>query len=121
MTRHDVREEPSMTLEIKTTNARLDDPATMATFLAPIPNADGLAQVLSSGEPVSTRAFDDASFTARFVASDGAAVRCFTVVGISIDQAELIALACERIDPFDEHSFREAAQQALKNCPDLPA
>jgi hypothetical protein len=109
-----------MSMHIKTSNARLDESASLAAFLAPIPNADGLAQVLKSGEPVSTRAFDDESFTARFVVSDGASVRCYAVEGISIDQAELIALACERIDQFSEQAFRGAVEEALRDCPDLP-
>jgi hypothetical protein len=109
-----------MTFEIKTSNARLDDAAALASFLAPIPNADGLVQLLKTGEPVITRAFDDESFTARFVASDGTTARCYTVAGISIDQAELIARACEDIDQYSEQAFRDSVEQALHDCPDLP-
>ena len=100
--------------------APLDDPAAMAQFLAPIPNSDQLAKVLEKRESVSSRAYDDETWTARFVASDGFLVKCFTVADITIDQSEIIASVC--IDPcaWQEAEFRDMVEQILSATPDPP-
>ncbi len=103
-----------MQTAIVTTTARLDDEAGMAKFLLPIPNGDGLARVLESGKPISTRAYEDETRTARFVESDGSIVMCFTVAGITIDQAEMIEVEWERICALDETLFQEAVERALR-------
>ncbi len=103
-----------MQTAIVTTTARLDDEAQMTEFLSPIPNGDGLAKVLERGKPVSTRAYEEETRTARFVESDGSIVMCFTVAGITIDQAELIEVEWERICALDETQFRQAVERALR-------
>ena len=85
----------------------------MAKFLADIPNGEELAKVLQDRESVSSRAYDDETWTARFVSSDGQAVKCFTVTDITIDQAEMIAAACTDILGCDEAGFREAVARSL--------
>jgi hypothetical protein len=75
-----------MSRRISTTSARLDDGSAMAQFLSPIPDSDPLATLLSKGEPLSTRAYDDEAQIARFVESDGNVVMCYTVTDITIDQ-----------------------------------
>lgn len=102
-----------MAKPISTSSARLDDGAAMAQFLSPIPNADQLAKLLALGEPMSTRAYDDEAQTARFVESDGKAVTCFTVVDITIDQAELIETEFEDTGAGDEKAFQKAVARAL--------
>ena len=99
---------------IVATTARLDDETGMARFLAPIPNGDRLARVLEGAKPVSTRAYEDETQTARFVESDGSVVMCFAVAGITIDQAELIEIEWERICALDEELFRQAVERALR-------
>lgn len=98
---------------IHTTAARLDDDAAMATFLAPIPNGEQLAAVLANNEPVSTRAYDDETRTARFVESDGNVAKCFTVADITIDQAEMIETECEAANVWEDKAFQEAVVRAL--------
>ncbi len=100
--------------------ALVEDAAQMAQFLAPIPDSDQLAKVLEKGESVSSRAYDDETWTARFVGSDGTMVKCFTVADITIDQAEMIASVC--IDPcvWQETEFREMVQRLLAATPDPP-
>jgi hypothetical protein len=98
--------------------ARLADPAAMAQFLSPIPNSDQLAKLLEGRKAVSSRAYDDATWTARFVGSDGDAVKCFTVTGITIDQAEMIAAVCIDISAWQEPEFREVVQRVLAPIPD---
>jgi hypothetical protein len=93
--------------------ARLDDAAAMAKFLFAIPNGEELGKVLQNREAVSSRAYDDETWTARFVASDGQVVKCFAVTDITIDQAEMIAAACVDNPALDETGFREAVAQSL--------
>jgi hypothetical protein len=102
-----------MSTKISCATARLDDAAAMAKFLFAIPNSEALAKVLRHGEAVSSRAYDDETWTARFVASDGQVVTCFAVTDITIDQAEMIAAACIDIPAMDEIGFREAVAQSL--------
>jgi hypothetical protein len=51
-------------MEITTITAQLDDEMEMTQFLASIPNGVGLARVLEHGKPVSTRAYEDETWTA---------------------------------------------------------
>jgi len=98
---------------IDTTTARLNDDAAMAKFLAAIPNGEELGKVLAGTGPVSTRAYDDATQTARFVESDGGTVMCFTVTDITIDQAEMITAEWEGISALNETEFQKAVERAL--------
>jgi hypothetical protein len=100
-------------IKIAVAEARIDDPKAMASFLAPIPNSGELAALLAQKEPLNTRAFDDETQTARFVISDGNIAVCFAVTDITIDQAELITIACEESNEWGVESFPEAASRAL--------
>jgi hypothetical protein len=102
-----------MSTKILLTSARLDDAAAMDGFLLDIPNREDLAKVLREGKPVASRAYDDDTWTARFVASDGRLVKCFAVTDVTIDQAEMIAAACIDISAWDETLFRETVAQSL--------
>jgi hypothetical protein len=99
--------------DITASSARLDDSRAMAGFLAPIPDSAELAALLDGKQPLNTRAYDDTNQTARFVISDGDTATCFTVADITIDQAEMITLECEKADAWDEPAFRVAAARAL--------
>jgi hypothetical protein len=98
---------------ISFSKAQLHDAAAMADFLRAIPNSEELARVLQTRKAVSTRAYDDDTWTARFVASDGAMVKCFAVTDVTIDQSEMIAAAGIDILACDEDAFREAVAQSL--------
>jgi hypothetical protein len=102
-----------MSTKIRMTTARLDDAASMTAFLAPMPNGQQLAEMLESGHPFSSRAYDDDSWTAVFVESDGAQVSGFAVTDITIDQAEMIAAACPSVRAMSESAFRGIVAQAL--------
>jgi hypothetical protein len=99
--------------KLHTTTVRLDDTNALAEFLATIPNSEGLAQLLATRAPQNTRAFDDDNLIARFVISDGSVVTCFTVADITIDQAEMITLACEEADAWEGESFQQAVVRVL--------
>jgi hypothetical protein len=100
-------------LKILSSAARIDDAKAMASFLASIPDSAALAELLDGQEPVNTRAYDDENQTARFVISDGATATCFAVLDITIDEAEMITVECERCDAWEEAAFRLAAARAL--------
>jgi hypothetical protein len=102
-----------MSAKISFSTARLDDAAAMAGFLSGIPNGEELGKVLQNRDAVSSRAYDDDTWTARFVASDGQVVKCFAVADITIDQAEMIAAACADIPELDEAGFRGIVAQSL--------
>jgi len=93
--------------------ARIDDSEAMAKFLVAIPNSEGLEALLQGGEPVYTRAYHDETSSARFVVSDGTTAMCFTVTNITIDQAEMIATACEQISEWGSETFQSAVELAL--------
>jgi hypothetical protein len=102
-----------MSTRISLATAHLHDAAAMAEFLLAIPNSEELAKVLQQRESVSSRAYDDETWTARFVASDGQVVKCFAVTDITIDQAEMIAASEPDVFSCDEATFREAVAQSL--------
>jgi hypothetical protein len=102
-----------MSPKISFATARLDDAAAMAEFLSGIPNGEVLGKVLQDKHAVSSRAYDDDTWTARFVSSDGHVVKCFAVTDITIDQAEMIAAACIDIPALDEAQFRDLVAQSL--------
>lgn len=99
---------------IQTTTARIDAPDALAAFLAAIPSSAELGNLIRTKEPLNTRAYDDDNETARFVISDGTDASCFTVIGITIDQAEMITVECEKLDAWSDIAFREAAANVLK-------
>ncbi len=103
-----------MATRVVATTARLDDEAQLAAFLSPIPYGEQLATVLNDRKPVSTRAYEDETQTARFVESDGNIVMCFTVSDITIDQAEMIEAAWEEICALDEAAFQKTVERVLK-------
>ena len=102
-----------MDIEIATTMARLDDDAEMTKFLCAIPDGEQLAMLLRERNPVSTRAYEDAAFTARFVESDGNIVMCFKVAPITIDQAEMIEIKWEGNAALSDAAFRNTVAQVL--------
>jgi hypothetical protein len=102
-----------MDAEIETITARLDDEAEMTRFLASVPDSKELAKVLDVRKPVSTRAYEDETWTARFVESDGRTVMCFKIAPVTIDQAEMIEMQWERNIALSETAFKRAVEQAL--------
>ncbi|HME40847.1 MAG TPA: hypothetical protein VKG63_17975 [Steroidobacteraceae bacterium] len=109
-----------MSTKISCSTALLRDPQGMAKFLAAIPNSEELARVLQTRKSVSTRAYDDETWTARFVASDGAMVKCFAVTDVTIDQSEMIAAAGIDVLACDADAFREAVVRSLGPTLDSP-
>jgi hypothetical protein len=102
-----------MSTKISMMEAQLADPAAMREFLASIPEGDQLAKVLENTSGVSSRAYEDETWIARFVASDGHTVRCFAVSDITIDQAEMIAAVGMDLMACDTAEFSDMVALAL--------
>ena len=99
--------------KLHTVTVRLNDAQGLEQLLADIPYHDGLAQLLATRAPQNTRGYDDENQIARFVISDGDVVTCFSVREITIDQAEMITLACEEANAWDETAFQQAVERVL--------
>jgi len=100
-------------IRLSLTTASIDDPMSVAAFLASIPNSVKLGELIRTREPLNTRAYDDDNQAARFVISNGAVATCFTITNITIDQAEMITVECEKSDAWSDAAFRQAASRAL--------
>ncbi len=98
---------------ISESHAKLNDEAQLALFLAPLPDADNLESLLMQRKVVSTRDYEDDAMIARFVRSNGTAVVCYAVQGITIDEAEMIAAQCELLGDWNIDSFAQAVHIAL--------
>ncbi len=94
-------------------SANLANQNDMAAFLSAIPNGAQLGKILENKKPISTRAYDDDPQIALFVSSDGNVVNCFTVADVTIDQAELIAAACELTPVSNAQAFQNLVELAL--------
>jgi hypothetical protein len=102
-----------MECKITESHAKIGDAAQMTQFLAPIPNARGLEELLMERRVVSTRTYDDDAMIARFVRSNGTTVACYTVEDVTIDESEMIAAQCELLQDWNVASFSQAVHVAL--------
>ena len=102
-----------MSTAISCATARLDDASELGLFLNGIPNSDALAELLKRRGPIISRAYDDGTWTARFVSSNGHVVKCYAVTEITIDQAEMIAAVCDDVAALDEMQFHEVVARSL--------
>jgi hypothetical protein len=103
-----------MEQRIFTAAARRDDADAMAKLLAPISDSDGLRKILEPGISVAAKAYEDEANLGRFVFSDGVTVLCFTVTGITLDQATAIATVCDEMGTsWSAKAFKSAVETAL--------
>jgi hypothetical protein len=94
-------------------SAKLTDSSAMAQLLAAIPNGDELRSLLNEMGPGHLHAYHAQTRTARYVASDGDIVMCFTVTDVAPEQAATIAAECESIATWDDREFHAAVVRAL--------
>lgn len=102
-----------MDRKISESRAKLDDVAQRALFLAPLPDASDLESLLMERKVVSTRTYEDEAMIARFVRSNGTEVVCYSVQGLTIDEAEMIAAQCEMLGEWNVDCFSQAVHIAL--------
>ena len=97
-------------------SAKLTDTSAMIQLLAAIPNGDELRGLLDEMGPGHLHAYHEQTRTARYVASDGDMVMCFTVINVSPEQAATIAAECESIATWDDREFYAAVVRSLGRC-----
>ena len=94
-------------------SAKLTDTSAMIQLLAGIPNGDELRSLLNEMGPGHLHAYHAPTRTARYVASDGDIVMCFTVIDVAPEQAATIAAECESITTWDDREFYAAVVRSL--------
>ena len=94
-------------------SAKLTDASAMIQLLAAIPNGDELRTLLDEMGPGHLHAYHEQTRTARYVASDGDIVMCFTVINVRLEQAATIAAECESIATWDDREFYAAVVRSL--------
>ena len=97
-------------------SAKLTDTSAMIQLLAAIPNGDELRSLLDEMGPGHLHSYHAQTRTARYVASDGDMVMCFTVINVSPEQAATIAAECESIATWDDREFYAAVVRSLGRC-----
>jgi len=101
------------TLKIILAKWRLDDSVAVKPFLLPNQGNGNLAKILSERQSGFSYAYEEESRIGRFIASDGATVLGFKVIGVSRQEAASIAEECKHIEIWDMYEFRKAADRAL--------
>jgi hypothetical protein len=101
------------TLKIFLAKWRLDDTVGVKPVLFPNQDNCNLAKMLSERQSGFSYAYEEETRVGRFIASDGATVMGFKVIGVSREEAASIAKECQRIAIWDMYEFRKAADRAL--------
>lgn len=103
-----------MTIEILKSTARLDDEEGKERFLATLgKNADGLRPQLKPGALLHLEQYEKETQTARYLKTDGAIYICFIVIGVTLEQAQDIAIASRDRWGWSTADFRKAVGKAL--------
>jgi hypothetical protein len=101
------------TLKIFLAKWRLDDTGAAKALLLPLQDNGNLAKMLSERQSGFSYVYEEDSRVGRFIASDGATVLGFKVIGVSRQEAAMIAAECKLIEIWDMYEFRKAADRAL--------
>ena len=101
------------TLKIFLAKWRLDDTVGAKPILLPVQDDGDLAKILSERQSGFSYVYEEETRIGRFIASDGATVMGFKVIGVSRQEAASIAIECKRIEIWDMYEFRKAADRAL--------
>jgi hypothetical protein len=108
------RYEEDMTIEILKSTARLDDEDGKERFLATIGSGvEGLRAQLKPGAMIHLEQYEKETQTARYLKTDGVSYICFIVIGVSLDDARLIAIASRDRWGWSTADFRKAVGKAL--------
>jgi hypothetical protein len=101
------------TLKIYLSKWHLDDTAAARSLLFPVQDTANLAKMISGRQPGFSYVYEEESRVGRFIASDGATMLGFNVVGVTRQEVVSIAKECKRIALWDINEFRKAADRAL--------
>jgi hypothetical protein len=101
------------TLKIFLAKWRLDDSGGVKPLLLPLKDNGDVAKMLSERQSGFSYVYEEETRVGRYIASDGATVMGFKVIGVSRQEAASIAIECRRIAIWDMYEFRKAADRAL--------
>lgn len=93
--------------------ARLNDAAAMNELLAPLRDGAALRRKLRPGFRGHKYLYDRHTRIARYLLTNGEIVACYSVTDVSLEQAAMIALACDHIREWSMMTFQAAVERAL--------
>jgi len=93
--------------------ARLNDAAAMSELLAPMRDRAALKRKLRPGFCGHKYIYDLNSRIARYLLTNGEIVACYSVTGVSLEEAKTIAIACEDLGEWSMRTFQAAVVSAL--------
>jgi len=93
--------------------ARLDDEAAINELLIPMRNRAALKKKLRSGFCGHKYAYDRWARTAHYLLTDGEVVACYSVTDVSLEEAAIIATACDEISNWSTRTFRGTVKRVL--------
>ena len=102
-----------MTIKMTCAAARLNDSAALDALTSQIPSGEELRHHLRPGYEGSAQRYTAETRSLVTVAADGEIAACYTVSGVSVQEAATITAECEDIDEWSIESFRAAVERAL--------
>ena len=93
--------------------ARLNDAAAMSEILAPMRNKASLKRKLRPGFCGHKYTYDLNTRIARYLLTNGEIVACYSVTGVSLEEAKAIAVACEYLGEWSIRTFQATVVHAL--------
>jgi hypothetical protein len=98
---------------ISTALARLGDAVALNELLAPMRDSAALKRKLRLGFRGHQYTYDVRTRVARCLLTNGEIVACYCVSEVSLEEAKLIALACEQLSEWSMRTFAAVVARAL--------
>jgi hypothetical protein len=93
--------------------AQADDPAAVATLISVIPDNEGIAARLKTGDKGWGAVYEHALRIAHYVVSNGHIAMRFSVFDVTEDEMRDIARACETLLDWSAPIFRDTVSRVL--------
>ena len=93
--------------------ARLGDAAALNELLAPMRDSATLKRKLRLGFRGHKYTYDGHTRIARCLLTNGEIVACYSVTEVSLEEAKMIAVACEDLSEWSMRTFHSAVVRAL--------
>src|ERR1700684_1463392 len=93
--------------------ARLGDAAALDELLAPMRDRAALKRKLRVGFRGHKYTYDVQTRVARCLLTNGEIVACYSVTEVSLEEAKMIAAACEHLSEWSMSTFQAAVARAL--------
>jgi hypothetical protein len=99
--------------KISSALAHLADAAALNELLAPMRDSSALKRKLRLGFRGHQYTYDLQTRIARCLLTNGEIVACYSVTEVSLDEAKMIATACEDLSEWSMRTFQAAVARAL--------